>query len=199
MHHSQPPSNGPDPGEIHVWRVALGDGGGRTEARAMAGRILGRYLGGDPPALEVDANGKPRLAEEPGRLAFNLSHSGGLALLAVAAGGFEVGVDVERLKPRRDLAQLAARWLPEADAAAVAAAGEAEREAVFYAAWTRLEARIKCTGAGFAGPRPGPEVVARELPIDVGYRAAVAFEPGTGGEPRIEMLRPSSAAARRTE
>lgn len=197
MHHTQPPSNGPDPGEIHVWRVPLGDDGGRAAARTVRGRILGRYLGGGPPALEPDPNGKPRLAEEPDRLAFNLSHSAGLALLAVAAGGVEVGVDVERLRPRRDLARLAARWLSEADAAAVAAAGEAEREAIFYSVWTRLEARVKCTGAGLAGPRPGPEVVARDLPIDSGYRAAVAFDLGAAGgvEPRIEMLGLSSAAA----
>jgi 4'-phosphopantetheinyl transferase len=97
-------------------------------------------------------------------------------LAAVAPGGSEVGVDVELVRPRRDLARLAARWLPAADAEAVAAAAGREREVTFYAAWTRHEARVKCTGAGLAGPVPGPEVVARRLRIDEGYAAAVASE-----------------------
>ena len=59
---------------------------------------------------------------------------------------------------------------------AVAAAAAGEREAIFYAAWTRHEARTKCTGAGLAGPPPGDEVVALGLEIDAGYAAAVAAD-----------------------
>ena len=77
--------------------------------------------------------------------------------------------------------RLATRWLPEGDAKAVAATDEPEREKVFYAAWTRYEARAKCTGAGLAGPRPGPEIVARQLEIDPGYAAAVAIDTGATG------------------
>jgi 4'-phosphopantetheinyl transferase len=167
----------PAAGEVHVWRVELPEEDRRGAARDALAALLAEYLGGDRAAeLELAPSGKPRLAREPDRLAFNLSHSGGLALIAVAPGGTEVGVDVERLRPRRDLARLAERWLPAADAAAVAAADAAEREAVFYAAWTRHEARVKCTGAGIAGAAPGPEVLAHQLEIDAGYAAAVAFE-----------------------
>jgi 4'-phosphopantetheinyl transferase len=176
MHQSYPSTSGPTAGEIHVWRVPLPAAGGRDAAGAALGRILAGYLGGEAPELVPDADGKPRLAEAPERLSFNLSHSAGLALVAVAAGGTRIGVDVERLRPRRDLARLAARWLPADDAAAVAAATDAEREEVFYAAWTRFEARVKCTGAGLAGSRPGPEVVARQLEVDPGYAAAVATD-----------------------
>jgi 4'-phosphopantetheinyl transferase len=137
--------------------------------------ILGEYLG-DGIELRADENGKPRLAVAPDRLSFNLSHSDELALVAIAPGGAEVGIDVERLKPRRDLVRLAERWLPADDAAAVAAADEAELEPVFYAAWTRHEARVKCVGTGIAGPPPGPEVVAYDLSIDDGYAAAVAID-----------------------
>ena len=94
----------------------------------------------------------------------------------MAAGGVEVGVDVERLRPRRDLARLAARWLPEADAAAVAAAPEAGRERSSTPPGPSHEARTKCTGAGLSGPPPGPEVVATGLAIDEGYAAALAFD-----------------------
>jgi 4'-phosphopantetheinyl transferase len=181
----------PEPGEVHVWRVELPTADGREAARRALREILAAYLGEEPglpapgageavepaaSAIVVGERGKPRLAGSPPPLSFNLSHSGGLALVAVAAGGAEVGVDIERLRPRRDLVRLAARWLPEADAAAVAAADEVGREEVFYAAWTRHEARAKCTGAGLSGPPPGPEIVAQELEIDAGYAAALASD-----------------------
>jgi phosphopantetheinyl transferase len=164
----------PAPGELHVWRVEPSGDDRRGAARAALAAILVEYLGA--VELSVDANGKPRLAVAPERLSFNLSHSGDLALVAIAPGEVEVGIDVERLRPRRDLVRLAERWLPTADADAVATAGEAELEPVFYAAWTRHEARVKCTGTGIAGPMPGPEVVAYDLSIDDGYAAAVAVD-----------------------
>ncbi len=174
----------PGPDEIHVWHVRVPEDDSRGAARRALATLLAEYLGGtEPAAVEVADGGKPRLARDPARLSFNLSHSGGLALVAIAPGGVDVGVDVERLRPRRDLARLAARWLPAADAADVAAAAEAEREAVFYAAWTRHEARVKCTGAGLAGRPPGPEVVAHRLQVEEGYAAAVAF----AGSPRIVL------------
>jgi phosphopantetheinyl transferase len=178
----------PGRGEIHVWRIELGDGG-RAGARAALRDLLARYLGGAEPELAEGPGGKPRLAEAPQRLAFNLSHSGGLALVAIAPPGIAVGVDIERVKERRDLRRLAERWLPEADAAAVAAAAASELERTFYEAWTRHEARVKCTGAGLAGPPPGPEVQAWPLEIDAGYAAAVALAAPT--EPKI-VLRDAS-------
>ena len=167
----------PTDSEIHVWRVELGVAeDARDAARAALGRILGDYLGeAEPPELGADSGGKPRLVVEPERLSFNLSHSGDLALVAIVPGGAEVGIDVERVKERRDLARLAGRWLPAEDATAIAAAPPGgERERLFYAAWTRHEARVKCTGTGLAGPPPGPEVTAWPLEIDAGYAAAVA-------------------------
>lgn len=170
----------PAAGEVWIWRVELPGDDRRGAARGALAAILAAHLGGAAEAeLSVGESGKPRLARGPERLSFNLSHSGGLALVAIAPGGVAVGVDVERLRARRDLVRLAERWLPTADAAGVAAASAgAEREAAFYAAWTRHEARVKCTGGGIAGPAPGPEVVARQLEIDAGYAAALALDTG---------------------
>jgi 4'-phosphopantetheinyl transferase len=184
-----PPS--PTELEVLVWRIDLGPDGGRSAARAALGRILAEALGEpEPPALVPEENGKPRLAVDPGRLAFNLSHSGGLALVALAPGGVGVGVgvDVERIKGRRDLARLAARWLPEGDARAVAAVPPADQAAVFYPAWTRHEARVKCTGVGLAGEPPGPEVKAVQLEIDAEYAAAVAIGPRSPGDPEPRVI-----------
>jgi phosphopantetheinyl transferase len=178
----------PAPAEIQVWRIELRADDPRREARAALGRILATALGEpEPPALVPEKNGKPRLEVEPGRLSFNLSHSGGLALVALAPGGVDVGVDVERIKERRDLARLAARWLPEADGRAVAAVPPAAQAAVFYPAWTRHEARVKCTSVGLAGEPPGREVTAVEVAIDEGYAAGVAIRDGSAApvEPRV--------------
>jgi hypothetical protein len=163
--------------------------GGAKEAAAEAAQAEDARAGAGMK-LCVGQDGKPRLAVAPERLSFNLSHSGDLALVAIAPGGVEVGVDLERLRPRRDLVRLAERRLPTADAAAVADAAEGpEREAAFYAAWTRHEARVKCTGSGLGGPAPGPEVVAVQLPIDPGYAAAVAVAASTAEaeRPRVTL------------
>ncbi len=75
-----------------------------------------------------------------------------------------------------DLVRLARRWLPAADAEELAAAGENDRERLFYDAWTRYEARTKCLGTGISGPPPGPEIVALPLAIDSDYAAAIATD-----------------------
>ncbi|HET9152822.1 MAG TPA: hypothetical protein VFN85_01750 [Solirubrobacterales bacterium] len=111
-------------------------------------RVLGEYLEVAPAAvgLEIADGGKPRLAGGAGPQ-FNLSHSQGLALVAVA--GREVGIDVERVRPKRP--------------------------ATFYAAWTRHEARLKCLGSGLGvTPAAGGSVAVRSLDVAPGYAAAVA-------------------------
>jgi 4'-phosphopantetheinyl transferase len=159
--------------EAHVWRAA----GGAVPSDPILRRVLGRYLGEAPEQIELsrDERGKPRLAAEPGRLAFNLSHSGELTLVAVSCGR-EVGVDVEQVKAGRDLVALAERALGPEDAAAVRVAGEDERTRLFYELWTRHEARLKCLGVGLAGAPtwPSPPVAVEPLPVDPGYAAALA-------------------------
>jgi 4'-phosphopantetheinyl transferase len=156
---------------VHVWRIAAGF----NSDRALP-LVLARYLGEAPEAIELvrGERGKPLLATAPERLAFNLSHSGELTLVAVSRGR-EVGVDVEREKPGRDLVALAERALPPEDAVAVRAAGDGERTRVFYALWTRHEARLKCLGIGLGKPTwPSPPVALKSIPIDPGYAGAVA-------------------------
>jgi 4'-phosphopantetheinyl transferase len=165
----------PDPplAEVHVWRAAAG----AAPSERMLRRVLAQYLGEDPEgiALARGERGKPRLATEPDRLSFNLSHSGELTLVAVSRGR-EVGVDVERAKPGRDLVALAARAFGAEEATAVRAATGDERTRLFYELWTRQEARLKCLGVGLAGAtaRPAVPVAVENLPVDAGYAAAVA-------------------------
>jgi 4'-phosphopantetheinyl transferase len=187
--------------EVHVWRAALDDPGwpGPTglptpERRRAAGflsesaarrwtaarwalrGVLARYLGQAPGAIEIEPTetGKPRLAGSAGRLEFNLSHSGELALVAVARAG-AVGVDVERVEPDRDLLALAERALRVDAARAVKDADPAARGEIFYREWTRHEARLKCLGVGLAGADSGVAVDTADLDPGPGYAAAVAF------------------------
>ena len=160
-------------GEAHVWRAVLGT----VPASLTLRRVLARYLDEDPQEIQLEQgeHGKPRLAEEPARLAFNLSHSGHLVLVAIA-GDREVGVDVERVKRQRDLVALAERGLVPEAAAAVREATEPERARLFYELWTRHEARLKCLGVGLvARPTwPIPAIAVQNLTIDPGFAAAVA-------------------------
>lgn len=190
---------------VHIWRAALDETGwpeaerlpavereradsflreesGRrwVAARWALRRVLESYL--EEPAaeieLEVDGHGKPRLRNGVG-VEFNLSHSNGLALVAVTEGR-AVGVDVEMIEPERDLIALAERALPQEDAAAVRAASESERPAVFYAAWTRHEARFKC----------GLDVgTVENFDVAPGYAAAVAVAAAEIGPVDCRSLR----------
>jgi 4'-phosphopantetheinyl transferase len=160
-------------GEANVWRAKLET----VPAELTLRLVLATYLGEGPGEIELTAgeHGKPRLAEDPPRLAFNLSHSADLALVAVARDR-EVGVDVERIKPERDLVALAERVLAPEQAAAVREAAEPERARLFYELWTRHEARLKCLGVGLAvrPAWPTPPVAVQALPIDPGFAAALA-------------------------
>ncbi|HSS43145.1 MAG TPA: 4'-phosphopantetheinyl transferase superfamily protein [Solirubrobacterales bacterium] len=166
----------PDPplAEVHVWRAAAG----ATPSERVLRRVLASYLGEEPERIPLarGEHGKPRLTTEPGRLSFNLSHSGELTLVAVSCGR-EVGVDVERAKPARDLVALAARAFGPEEATAVRAATGDERTRLFYELWTRHEARLKCLGVGLAGASTEPvaAVAVETLPVDAGYAAAVAM------------------------
>jgi 4'-phosphopantetheinyl transferase len=87
----------------------------------------------------------------PCSLHFNLAHSGELAVVALARG-CEIGVDVERLRPLRHLAQLAQRYFTPAEAAAILALDGDARQRAFLAVWTAKEAILKALGRGLSYP-----------------------------------------------
>ncbi len=162
------------PGEVHVWRVPLDcppleirrltellsaderERAGRfvlprDRDRFIAGRarlrlLLGRYLWKDPAVLEFRYGyaGKPDLVGPA--FPFNVSHSDGLALIAIGGPG-RLGVDVERIRPRRDQDSFRNFFAP-AEEAAIDALPLELRERAFFACWTRKEAYIKGRGDG---------------------------------------------------
>lgn len=121
-----------------------------TVGRARLRQLLGRYLGKDPAALEFryGSAGKPELAgcEAGACLPFNVSHSDGLALIAIGGPG-RLGVDIERIRPRTEPDSFGSFFAPAEEAALLALPREL-RERAFFACWTRKEAYIKGRGDG---------------------------------------------------
>ena len=121
--------------------------------RGALRRILAGVLDVDPLAIAIleGAHGKPRLATGPAgpprppAVGFNLSHSGGRFVVAVALG-MDPGVDVERVRPRRNLERLARRFFSPSERRAVGTAPDPL--GAFFRVWARKEAVIKADGRG---------------------------------------------------
>lgn len=197
--------------EVHVWKLALDAAepplarlpaadreraltlrSGPTRSRWAAARwgllrILGRYTSCEPidVHLEVGEFGKPAIADPNAEIRFNLSHSGAAALVAVAQGT-EVGVDLERVAPRRDLVGLAERGIGPEAAAALRRTPPERRPRTFYAQWVRREAAAKCLGVGLA--RPLPEIPVSAVELDLGDDWAGAVAVAAPRPPRVRVL-----------
>lgn len=113
--------------------------------RAALRRLLGERLHREPGALHFDAGpyGKPLLREGAG-LEFNVSHSGGFALIALSRAG-AVGIDIERRDEALDVASFASLVLSPGERAA----GEGGVE-TFFERWVAKEAVLKALGLGIA-------------------------------------------------
>lgn len=125
--------------------------------RAALRRLLGAMLELAPQAvpLEADPRGKPILPpaidDAPG---FNVSHSGGIGLIAIAADPAiaAVGVDIEQCRPVEPLA-LAASAFSAQEQTMLRNCHPALRLDRFYALWTAREALTKAAGTGIADAR----------------------------------------------
>ncbi|MFT6078168.1 MAG: 4'-phosphopantetheinyl transferase [Planctomycetota bacterium] len=110
--------------------------------------ILAGYL--DVAATDIEfrtgPRGKPYLVSEA--LQFNLSHSGKLALIAVATS--ELGVDVEKVRHLESLTPIAQRHFSNSEFAKLDELHGDARELGFYRCWTRKEAYIKALGEGLS-------------------------------------------------
>ncbi len=127
--------------------------------------LLGRYVDESPEQLEFShtPQGKPRLVNPTHpSLRFNLSHSGKLALVAVAYGR-EVGIDVERIDPNYDFESVAREFFTPAEKAALRASPSHEQRNTFFQLWTCKESVLKAMGEGF---RRSPTSISLSLQRD---------------------------------
>lgn len=108
---------------------------------------LAAETGQPPRALRfaATARGKPILERIP--LAFNLSHSGDLAVVATCRDS-DIGIDIEAAGRLRDLDGLADMVMTTEERAAFAALPDDRRKDAFLRLWTRKEALLKADGRG---------------------------------------------------
>ena len=208
-----------EPDEVHVWSAARDDATDAQveafralltlEERKRADRfvsvrdqrqfavvrgrlrvILSRYLAADPAAIAFTHNphGKPGLAD--GLLRFNLSHSGGRMLVAVATHR-ELGVDIEQIRPDFGGEAIARRFFAPAEVETLMSLPPEERTLAFFQGWTRKEAYIKAQGKGLAQPldefaveihphRPARLLTTHPDPLEAGRWTLIELDPPTG-------------------
>jgi 4'-phosphopantetheinyl transferase len=152
--------------------------------------LLANCLDEEPESVAIreEPGKKPVLVS--GRLHFNLSFSGDLALFAISAG-HEVGIDVERIAPEFPMEATVQDHFTASEQALLSSAAAADRAALFFAFWTRKEACAKALGIGItdslafyetrlpAGAFDSPMAVCERLQVwDVevveGYAGALA-------------------------
>ncbi len=132
----------------------------RDRHRYIVGRawlrvVLGHALDLDPTIIRFGygPQGKPTLDKEqaPSGVQFNMSHSQGMALLALQSHD-EVGVDIEAVRPVPDAVDIARRLFTEEEGRILAAHPPDERDLTFARYWTRKEALLKSIGRGLSHP-----------------------------------------------
>jgi 4'-phosphopantetheinyl transferase len=172
----------------------------RTEfvlTRGTLRSLISGYLRRTPQSVlfRYTEHGKPFL-DGPGDLRFNVSHTDGLAFMAFVRNR-DIGVDVEKIHPQRDLKQVAERFFSTRERHDLEHLSDDEMHAAFFRCWTRKEAFIKGKGEGLSLPlhefdvsidpndlqallatRPDPleagHWILRDVPVFPGYAAALA-------------------------
>lgn len=124
--------------------------------RALVRTTLSQYCAVSPEDWRFNANpqGRPEICDEQQPalpLRFNVSHTQGLIVLAIAAGR-QIGVDTENVRERAAPLDIAERFFAPAEVAALAALPPAERPDRFYHHWTLKESYIKARGLGLSIP-----------------------------------------------
>jgi 4'-phosphopantetheinyl transferase len=117
---------------------------GRALLRASLGHLTG--IAPDAIDLRIDPHGKPACRSWRGH-AFNLSHSGGVVVLALAPTA-AVGIDVEAIDAALDWSPIASDHFADAERAELAALPLDAQIVRFYRYWTLKEAYGKAQGTG---------------------------------------------------
>jgi 4'-phosphopantetheinyl transferase len=160
-------------------------------ARGILRSVLGKYLKVDPDKLifYYGPYGKPMLAKraDPSVIQFNLSHSHGLALCAVAM--HEVGVDLEYIYADCSFEGIAKQFFSLQEVTALNSCPQHLRKKLFFHFWTRKEAYLKARGLGLSGDLKQYQITKMDgsgpvkspwalidLAVPPGYAAALAVK-----------------------
>lgn len=137
-------------------------------ARGILRQILGGYLDILPGEIRFSYSryGKPALdiGMNADGLCFNVSHSNGLALYAVAREQ-EVGIDIEFVDEGFAIRPVAATCFSPSEMSVLDELPSDRQPAAFFTGWTRKEAYIKAVGEGVSMPLK--EITVSLLPEDL--------------------------------
>lgn len=124
-------------------------------SRAQIRCVLSLYEKVEPQDWRFRSNrfGRPEIAdgEISARLRFNISHTEGMTVSAVARG-VEVGVDVENWARREALMEVAESVFTTGEFAALGKLKGESRRRRFFELWTLKEAYVKARGQGLSIP-----------------------------------------------
>lgn len=150
-------------------------------SRALVRTTLSRYLASPPTAWEFATNpyGRPEISAPigPRTLRFNLSHTRGLAAVAVC-WEHDMGVDVETTERRNATTAIARRFFSRSEVADLEQLPPDEQRRTFFHYWTLKEAYIKARGMGLAIPLEhfSFKLSAHE-PVRISFAAALNDDP----------------------
>ncbi|HUF48356.1 MAG TPA: 4'-phosphopantetheinyl transferase superfamily protein [Vicinamibacterales bacterium] len=139
--------------------------------RVLARQIVGQALGCRPRewTWREGPRGRPEIADDHASLRFNLAHSGGLVVCALARDR-DVGVDVESTTRRAPEAAIVDRYCAPSEVADIRT-HDRDWPTRFLEYWTLKEAYLKARGLGIAVPLHD-----------------IAFDLTTPAHPRIAFL-----------
>lgn len=160
-------------------------------SRGVLRKLMGKALGIEARNVEfgLEAGGRPFLKSPTNKVDFNLSHSGGMALIGICREG-RIGVDIERWERGEEIAEMQEMFCSD---------GEMRREPgpeELIRIWCAKEACLKAKGTGLDETLRTLTVRAEmghwriHFPGGLeatGYCAAVALPPGVAC-PAIERL-----------
>lgn len=135
-------------GPVRVWQLPHVPG---TRGEPQARELLAGVLGGTPQALPLtrDERGRPWLIGELAHCGTGWSHSGGHLLVALGEH-MQLGVDLERQRPRRQMREVIGRFFHPGEIAWLEALDDAACEHWFFRVWCAKEALLKAHGHGIS-------------------------------------------------
>lgn len=158
-----------------------------VSSRGILRKLLSHYVGVPAANLRIESNlqGKPALADPSFLpLQFNVSHTSGMALLAVTVE-HPVGIDVEKIDRTLGKHDIAARYFSPREAAYLASLSPDLRTQKFFTYWTCKEAYLKMRGIGLSGGLSPCEI---SLDPD-GLKANVLLTDGSIREEECSLFR----------
>lgn len=169
-------------------------------ARGILRDILSRYLLKEPKSIQFNYGtyGKPYLDLTYRWLNFNVSHSGNMALYAIAKNA-QIGIDIEKYHEIDSYECIAKDYFSEQEYCAIMNIPLSERLSAFFTLWTKKESILKALGYGLSyaldkfhvtlselsdavkissinSPNQTLKLFVKSLHIDKGYSAALACD-----------------------